>query len=174
MGQEPSLEIPQEDRPRAVATPAPARRWSASRPGDLHAPSDVPWGGPFGTPGPDTGYGLKLAAGATLNLAEDERRHPVERVLVLIIGARASLFGKAPSADDLGFAVMLLGLDTSREIPEAATTQLAAARRYWAPRVAHSTADARRLSARLTPDLLALSPDDLRHRLALGEVPLAP
>ena len=174
MGQEPTIEIPEADRPRSVPTPAPARRWAPSRPGDLHAPSEVPWGGPFGTPGPDTGYALKMAADAEYQLDEGERRHAVDAVLLLIMGARASLFGKAPSSDDLGFALMLLGLDAAKEIPESTTAALAAARRHWAPRVAHSTAAARALAAKLSPELLRLSPDELRHRLALGEVPLAP
>ena len=174
MGQEPKIEIPPEDLPRADPEPAPARRWKAARPGDLHAPSEVPWGGQFGTPGPDAGYALRLAAQADYALDDDETRGSVESVLVLIMGARASLFGKAPSADDLGFALMLLGLDADREIPESTTGQLAAARRYWAPRVAHSPADGRELSARLNMELLRLSHDELRHQLALGEVPLAP
>lgn len=173
MGQEPKIEIPPEDLPRPVPEPAAARRWTASRPGDMHTPAEVPWGGPFGTPGPDTGYALKLAAAADFALDDNERRHSVETLLVLIMGARASLLGKAPSADDLGFALMLLGLDAGREIPDAANTQLASARRHWAPLVAHSGGAARALAAKLTPSLLRMSQDDLRHRLALGEVPLA-
>lgn len=174
MGQEPTFEIPPGDLPRTTAQPAPALRWKATRPGDLHAPSDVPWGGAFGTPGPDSGYARKLAAGATYQLGEDESRHNVESMLVLIMGARASLFGKAPSADDLAFGLMLLGLDTREEIPGAVITRLAEGRRHWAPRVTHNQATARALVARLTPPLLELSIEDLRHRLALGEVPLSP
>lgn len=174
MGQEPQVEIAPEDIPRAVPEPAPARRWTASRPGDLHAPGEVPWGGAFGTPGPDTGYALKLAAGAPYILDAGENRHNVDSTLILIMSARASLAGKAPSPDDLSFALMLLGLDTREEVPTAATARLAASRKHWSPRVAHSNAAARAMSGLLTPDLLRLSLEDLRHRLALGEVPLAP
>ncbi len=174
MGQEPNIEIALEDQPRTPPEPAPARRWSASRPGDLHTPADVPWGGAFGTPGPDTGYALKLASGASFELEEGESRPNVESTLVLIMGARASLFGKAPSADDLAFGLMVLGLDRREEIPEAAMARLAETRRHWGPRVAHSKAAGRGLSTRLTPELLRLSLEDLRHRLALGEVPLTP
>jgi hypothetical protein len=69
---------------------------------------------------------------------------------------------------------MVLGLDHQEEIPQAVMARLAENRQYWAPRVAHSNAAARRLSARLTPELFSWSVVDLRHRLALGEVPLAP
>lgn len=172
MGQEPNIEFSLEDRP--ITEPAPARRWAASRPGDLHAPGDVPWGAGFGTPGPDTGYALKLAAQADFEVDPGEDRHNVESVLVLIMGARASLFGKAPSSDDLSFALLLIGLGSEDPVPEAGMAALAANRKYWAPRVPHGSAAARRLVSMLSPGLLTLSVSDLRHQLALGEVPLTP
>jgi len=174
MGQEPRIEIPLGDRPRATPGPAAARRWRASRPGDLHAPTDVPWGGAFGTPGPDAGYALKLAAEASYELEAGESRDNVQSVLLLIMGARASWFGKAPSSEDLAWGLLVLGLDQREEIPQAARARLAESRRYWAPRVANSNAAARRLSARFTPELFSWSLADLRHHLALGEMPLAP
>lgn len=173
MGQEPKIEIPPEDLPRAVPEPAPARRWKPTRPGDLHRPEDVPWGGAFGTPGPDTGYALKLTSGAAFELGDSESRENVERLLLGIMGARASLFGKAPSADDLSFALLLLGLDDREEVPDSARSRLAASRRYWAPRVPHSQAADAEFGSMLTPALLSQSTADLRHRLSLGEVPLA-
>jgi hypothetical protein len=172
MGQEPNIEISFEGLPGAE--PAPARRWTASRPGDLHTPGDVPWGAGFGTPGPDTGYALKLAGQAAFELEPGEDRHNVESVLVLIMSARASLFGKAPSTDDLSFALLLVGLGSEDPVPEAGITALAANRKYWAPRVSHGSAAARRLVSKLSPELLRMSVSDLRHRLALGEVPLTP
>jgi hypothetical protein len=174
MGQEPTFEIRAEDRPRAELGPAPARRWSASRPGDLHAPSEVPWGGGFGTPGPDTGYAHKLAAAADVSIGDDENRHNVDAMLVLIMGARASLFGKGPSADDLDYALVLAGLGTREAIPESIIGRLAERRRYWAPRVAHSKSQARLFVGGLSAETLRFSVEDLRHRLALGEVSLAP
>ncbi|MBT8202620.1 MAG: hypothetical protein HKN74_10760 [Acidimicrobiia bacterium] len=173
MGQEPKVEIPSEDLPRTELEPAPARRWKATRPGDLHRPEDVPWGGAFGTPGPDTGYALKLTSGAEFELGEGESRSNVEHLLLLIMGARASLFGKAPSADDLSFALLLLGLDHRVEVPDAARTRLAESRRHWALRVPHSKAADAAFGSMLTPALLSQSSADLRHRLSLGEMPLA-
>ena len=174
MGQEPKIEIAAEDRPRAVPEPAPARRWRASRPGDIHAPSDVPWGGGFHTPGPDTGYAHKLVADADIAIDEDESRSNIETILVLVMSARASLFGKAPSPDDLDYALVLAGLGGREGLPEAVIAQLAERRRYWAPRVANSKSQARALVGRLDQEMLRLSVEDLRHRLALGEVSLAP
>ncbi len=172
MGQEPRIEISRQDLPKTE--PAPARRWTASRPGDLHGPADVPWGAGFGTPGPDTGYARKLATQAEYPLNEGENRHNVESLLVLIMGARASSFGKAPSADDLAYALLLVGLGSDDPVPDAILSRLGADRKYWAPRVSHGSASARRLVSRLSPELLAMSVEDLRHRLALGEVPLTP
>ncbi len=174
MGQEPNIEVAPEALPRRRPEPAPALRWTASRPGDLHAPAEVPWGGGFGTPGPDTGYALKLAGQAEFDLDAGESRPNVESMLVLIMSARASLSGKAPSVDDLGFAMILLGLAPREEIPDAIVVRLEADRKHWSPRVAHSKAAARRLVARLGPELLAMTRTHLRHRLALGEVPLTP
>lgn len=172
MGQEPNIETPLSYVP--VAAPGPARRWTASRPGDLPTPEDVPWGAGFGTPGPDTGYALKLASQADLDLEPGEDRGKVESLLILIMGARASLFGKAPSADDLAFARLLVGLGSHADVPEAGVKALAANRKHWAPRVSHGSAAARRLVTKLSPELLRLSVSDLRHQLALGEVPLTP
>jgi hypothetical protein len=172
MGQEPNIEISRQDLP--VTEPAPARGWTASRPGDMATPGDVPWGDGFGTPGPDTGYALKLAAGADYELDEGENRHNVDSVLVLIMSARASLFGKAPSSDDLAFARLLIGLGSDEPVPDASLNRLAANRKHWAPRVSHGSASARALVSRLSPKLLKMSVEDLRHRLALGEVPLTP
>ncbi|MBT8165699.1 MAG: hypothetical protein HKO63_00030 [Acidimicrobiia bacterium] len=172
MGQEPQIEMLLEDPP--AAEPGPARRWSATRPGDFRSPAEVPWGEGFGTPGPDTGYALKLASQAQFVLEPDENRHNVESVLVLIMSARASLFGKAPSADDLSFALLLIGLGADASVPEAGISALKANRKYWAPRVSHGSASARRLVSMLSPELLRLSVSDLRHQLALGEVPLTP
>ena len=174
MGQEPSVEIADDDRPRAVPEPAPARRWSASRPGDIHDPSQVPWGGGFHTPGPDTGYAHKLAADADLTIHADESRGNVEEMVVLIMSARASLFGKAPSPDDLDYALLLAGLGGREGLPEAVLDQLAERRRHWGPRVANSKSQARALVGGLDKENLRLSVEDLRHRLALGEVSLAP
>ena len=173
MGQEPNIDIEFEDRPREELQPAPPRRWQADRPGDLTSPDQVPWGGPFGTPGPDTGYALKLASGAGMELEPHEDRGNVERAMVHLMASRASRFGRAPTNEDLQFAMLLLGLAGPDEVPAAVASQLSKDRRYWAPRAARNSAVARQMVSRITPELLEASLEDVRHRLALGEIPLA-
>lgn len=173
MGQEPNIDIEFEDRPRKELQPAPPARWKADRPGDLTSPEQVPWGGPFGTPGPDTGYALKLAAAAKLELASGENRGDVEKAMVLLMGARASHFGRAPTNEDLQFVILLLGLAGPEQVPAAANAELTNDRRYWAPRAANSTAVARKLVAKVPLTTLEAGLEDVRHQLALGERPLA-
>ena len=172
MGQEPNIDIAFEDQPREELRPAVPRRWHADRPGDLKSPDQVPWGGPFGTPGPDTGYALKLASGADMKLEPGEDRGNVERAMVHLMAARASHFGRAPTNEDLKVAMLLLGLASPDQVPEATMRQLSRDRKYWAPRVVRSSAAARQMVARVPPGLLGVSLEDVRHRLALGEIPL--
>ena len=81
MGQQPNMPLTMADLPRPEPHPGPARGWRAGRPGDPSSPADVPWGGAFGTPGPDTGYALRLLR---IELAKAHGRfefagRPVER-----------------------------------------------------------------------------------------------
>ena len=101
MGQQPNLPLALEDRPRPEPQPAPARRWRAGRPGDLSGPGEVPWGGAFGTPGPDTGYALRL-------LADAGRCGDEATALAAVVAARSSWLGRAPVAADLEAAEILL------------------------------------------------------------------
>ncbi len=173
MGQEPNINTDFEDQPQVELQPAAPAGWKADRPGDLTKPEEVPWGGPFGTPGPDTGYALKLAARADLDLELGEDRGKVERTMVHLMAARASGFGRAPTTEDLQFAMLLLGLAGSEQVPAATTVELTKDRRYWAPRVATSSAFARQLVALIPPAMFNAPLEDVRHQLALGETPLA-
>ncbi len=101
MGQQPNMPLSIEDLPRPEAHPAPARRWQAKRPGDLAGPAEVPWGGAFGTPGPDTGYALRL-------LADGAHGPEAVRALAALAGARASRLGRAPVAADVEAAEIIL------------------------------------------------------------------
>lgn len=110
MGQQPNIPLAVEDLPRATAHPGPARRWSPVRPGDLPRPEAVPWGGSFGTPGPDAGYSLRLVRAAHLPGGDRDRRDVVAAVAA-VVSARASAIGRAPVGADVDVAVRLLGLD---------------------------------------------------------------
>lgn len=172
MGQQPRIEPDPEDLPRTSLEPAPARRWRPNRPGDLAGPSEVPWGGAFGTPGPDTGYAMRLLSREELSLESGERRASVIAALAQLMAARASLFGRAPTPEDADVAALLLGLAGADEIPGQHRQELIASRRHWAPHVARSAAAARQMVAKVPKELLLLSAEDVRHRLALGENPL--
>lgn len=167
MGQQPNIELEISDLPRPVPATAPPRRWRPSRPGELGSPEEVPWGGPFGTTGPDTGYALKLAGTRSLELGEGEHRHNVEAAIVAIAGARASFFGRAPTDDDVDSALLLLGLD-AEGLPEGFVAGLAADRVRWLANLAHDHARRRRLVASIAVETLAMSPAEIRSHMADG------
>ncbi len=112
MGQEPNIDIGPEDLPRATPEPGAPRRWSPRRPGDLGSPAEVPWGGVFGTPGPETGYAFRIVGRLDLPGGEHHRRD-VEAVLVAVMAARASAIGRSPTASDAAAAIDLLDLTDS-------------------------------------------------------------
>ena len=172
MGQEPNIQLGIEDLPRPTHHPDPPRRWTPSRPGELSGPDDVPWGGAFGTPGPDTGYVLAMIARADLPLEDGEDRHDAETALGLIAGARASHFGRAPTGADLDVARLLLGLAPDG-IPDDVVSGLAARRGGWWTGIGHDAGRARSLVASIPLDALTASPDDVRSRVAAGETLVA-
>lgn len=109
MGQQPNIPITLADLPRATPKPAAARRWRPDRPGDLVTPEQVPWGGAFGTPGPDTGYALRLFRKRGITV-DPGVRNDVEAAVMAIVGARTSALGRAPVGPDIDFAIDLLDL----------------------------------------------------------------
>lgn len=112
MGQQPNLSHSMEHLPRPTTHPPAPRRWSPDRPGELTEPSQVPWGGAFGTTGPDAGFALRLAGGRPLPGDEHLRRDVVAAV-ASVAAARASALGRGPMAGDLDVAIDLLELDGS-------------------------------------------------------------
>lgn len=109
MGREPNIRLGFEDRPRATPEPGVPRRWSPRRPGEIESPEEMPWGGAFGTPGPDPGFAYRIVG--SFDLPGDESHRPdVEAVLVAVVTARASAMGRAPSASDVVTAIDLLEL----------------------------------------------------------------
>lgn len=110
MGQQQNIPITLADLPRATAKPAAPRQWRPDRPGDITSPQQMPWGGAFGTPGPDTGYALRLIRQRGLELEPGIRRD-VEAAILAVVSARASALGRAPVAGDIDVAMDLLGLD---------------------------------------------------------------
>ena len=68
MAQQPNIEVDRSRAPLPTPEPGPARRGGPARPGLIESPADTEWGGSYGTPGPDTGWAIRL-----IGLAEFDR-----------------------------------------------------------------------------------------------------
>jgi hypothetical protein len=136
-----------------------------SRPGDLAGPGEVPWGGAFGTPGPDTGYALRLVASRAWALEPAEDRHDVEAAAAALMAARASHCGRAPVVADAEVAELLLGLSPDAE----AAPSLAGRRARVLPGIAHRAAALRALVASVDAAVLVAAPIEVADRIAAGE-----
>ncbi|MGH8928628.1 MAG: hypothetical protein ACRDWH_09780, partial [Acidimicrobiia bacterium] len=77
LGQQPNVRIDRSDSPRPTEEPDPPRRWRPTRPGVITKPEQQPWGGSFGTPGPDTGFAYRIIRAADL----PDRSDGLEQVL---------------------------------------------------------------------------------------------
>lgn len=143
MAQQPNVELEPSDLPVPVLEPAPARRQRIPRPGVIVSPDDMPRGPGYGTPGPDTGFALRILARS--EIPEDSPR--LRRVLAALMGARAARFGRAPTYEDLQVALELVGLG-SRRSPE-----LDARRERWMDAISHEKLPGRIAVAEAGDDL---------------------
>jgi hypothetical protein len=160
MAQQPNIELRDSDLPRPEAGPNPERRWTPDRPGDVSG-AGVPWGGAFGTPGPDAGYAIKLAAGRELLLDENEHRADANLAVAAVAAARASLASRGPTKVDIDAAVVILGYDTESDFAAIRAATIAGA--------AHHPQRIRRLVAGIPMDVIEDTADDLRRRAESGE-----
>jgi hypothetical protein len=159
MGQQPNVPITPADLPRRSPKPAAPRRWSPNRPGDLAGPAEVPWGGAFGTPGPDAGYAVWLVRSRSLPTVPGETRDDLEAAVVALTIARASRLGRAPVAADVEAAEAALGVGADDP----------SWRREWTAGIAHSHHGVQRLVAAVDIDGLLSDPGSIRRRLASGD-----
>lgn len=159
MGQQPNIRIGMEDLPRATAKPGPARRWSPDRPGDMASPQAVPWGGAFGTPGPDAGYALRIIRERDLPLIEGESRADAETAVATLMAARASHFGRGPMVTDAAVGEALLGFGVGD----------AEWRGSWTRGLAHDHHAARDLVAAVDHDALFAPLATVQRRVESGE-----
>ena len=134
MAQQPNVELEPSDLPLVVLDTAPPRRQTEIRPGLILAPNQKPHGPGFGTPGPDTGYALRILAKADL---PNEVGPRLESVLAALMGARAAHFGRAPTTEDLEVAMLLAGLSRHR------SEELDRRRLRWVEAVAHEPSPGR-------------------------------
>jgi hypothetical protein len=157
VGQQPNIRLGIQDLPRPEAHPAAPRRWSPRRPGELGSPDEVPWGGAFGTPGPDAGYAMTVLASRDIPVGEGEDRHDVAAALAALMVARASHFGRAPVAADADVAEVLLGY-RSDGLGEETRERLAALRRRLLPGFGHTKHRGRDLVAAFGREVLTAPP----------------
>ena len=155
MAQQPNIEVDPADRPRPTPQPAPARLGGDARPGVIRRPEEMPSGPGFGTPGPDAGWGLRLIRQLDPGVDPD-----LEAVLAALMTARAARFGRAPVAEDLEVARLLNGLDEG--LPQSMIDRS----KRWVAAVPHERSKGRTAVGEIDPDLLALTPDELRKRLS--------
>lgn len=160
MAQPDYVPIAPADRVReAERIPAP-KSWTTDRPGEIVG-LRVPEGDFFGSPGPDQGYGLRLAHQFVDRLELQPGEHAEDAIggCVALAMKRAALFGRAPVIYDLEHAFILFGflggaprdlLETRKALFEATADQ------YWA----------RRQIVDLVPEsTLRLRPAEIRAQL---------
>lgn len=160
MGQEPNIQLHLEYLPRPEAQPGPARRWRPRRPSDLTAPTQVPWGGAFGTPGPDAGYALRLLTDVPLTLGRGEQRADAVSLIAALMAARGSRLGRAPVIEDAELAMLILGFPAEG----APAADPVGRRRFYG-----GAEGVRRLLASIDPALLAAPAAEIRRRAGAGE-----
>lgn len=156
MGQQPNVQIGGADLPRPTPEPGPARRWRPTRPGVITSPNQMPWGGAFGTPGPDTGYALLLIRSSGVELTSGQ-----EKVIAALMAARSSHKGRAPVREDLDVSLVVAGIGDG--LPPAIVER----GQRWAAAAAHEVSAGRRAVTEAGTDLFEFTADEVRRRLRL-------
>ncbi len=155
-----NVPVPLAERPRRSLALPPPRRWKADRPADLDR--GQPRGPRLGSPGPDQGYALNLAA----RVADRVQTEPGEHVDDALAGVtavalrRASLFGRAPVIHDLELALQLWGFlgDAPDDLVEFRRPHFAgAAHHYW---------DQRDVTDLVPEATLRMTPAQVKSRMA--------
>jgi hypothetical protein len=122
------------DQPRKGLPLPPSRKFRNDRPAALGP--EQPVGPTYGNPGPDPGYGLKLAKtfADRLVLAEGESVDDAVAGCVGVGLARAALFGRGPVIHDMTVAYTVWGFlgDAPAELVEHRRPLfMAASHHYW-------------------------------------------
>ena len=156
MTRQPNIDPPVQDLPRSVLTPAAPARWSPERPGMITAPDQVSPGGLFGRPGPDTGWAFRIIRQAGLPAEQNQ----AEPVLVTLMSARASLFGRAPIPEDLEVARVLLGFE------DGAPSAVVERRERWLKQARHESVPGAAAAEEVGSETLAMAPGSLRTVVA--------
>ena len=140
----------------------PPDSWKPERPGDLVF---QPRGPRFGTPGPDQGYGLKLARRFTDQLMLEPGEH-VDDVVAGGLGVglkRAASFGRAPVIHDFAFAYGVFGF------LDKAPSDLAKFRKELFAGAGHAYWQEREVCDTVPDETLRLTPADVRAKVTAGQ-----
>jgi hypothetical protein len=181
MSTEPHVAIGIDELPRQAQNLAPGVEmppprsggWRADRPGDLRG--GQPTGPLLGSPGPNVGYALRLAAQARdrFALAPDEHLEDAIAVVAALAMKRAASFGRAPVMTDIECALLVLGYQGGCE-PGFATwraMQVAGAGHDYSHQ--RALCDAVDLDAlRLPPAALAARASEVRTSLQASSTPM--
>ena len=163
MGQQPNIELRAAERPVEDLERAAERRWTPRRPGEITSPSDMPSGGSFGRPGPDTGWGLRMIRAASFD--RGRRPRDLENLLCALVGARASQARRGPTRQDVEVALSLVGLYEEHDDDGGSADRLAECRESWLDAVALEPWPGRTALASIPADLLMDTPQGVRARL---------
>ncbi len=154
MGQQPNIEVAEEDRPRPVPEPGPSVRWRSNKPGVPSSPEDVP---AFARTGPDPGWALKLIAATELPDPDPRLRE----VIIGLVLARAAAMGRAAIPEDIDAALVVCGFG------ELAGGDLVERRERWLAAVAHDMRPGQTAVAEVEPHVLVQKPEQIRHAYKL-------
>lgn len=150
------------DRVRATERLPVPDSWVPDRPAELLGPSaDQARGANFGSVGPDTGYGLRLAERFRdrLELQAGESADDAVAGCFAVGSKRAALFGRAPTIYDYELAYTLWGF------LGGAPPELLAIRASLFPGCAHHYWDQRDIVDRVQEDALRKTPAEVKTML---------
>ena len=151
--------VPLADRARQAEILPAARRWTATRPGDLVGRQ--PSGHMLGNPGPDQGYGLALAQlfAGKLQLTPGEEEADAMAGGIAVALRRASMYGRAPVIYDFDLAFSLWGF--LGDAPE----DLVAFRKPLFAGASHHYNHQREIADLVPEATLRLTPAEVRRRV---------
>lgn len=163
MAQPEYVPVNADDRVRATERLPVPDRWVPDRPGEIRGVG-VPTGPRLGSPGPDQGYGLKLARSFVENgrlvLAEGEHAEDAVAGCLGVALKRASMFGRAPVIYDLELAYALWGF-----LDQSAPRELVEFRKPLFQSASHHYWDQRAIVDHVPDSTLRMQPADVRSRL---------
>lgn len=149
------------DRPRSGTPMPPAHGFRAERPGEV-VTSGQPRGHLLGSPGPDLGYALTLAERFRdrLDLAPQEKTDDALAAACGVAMRRCSRLGRAPTSKDVELGLTILGY------LGGAPADYVAWRKRHVHGASHEYTEQRELVDAVREDVLGLTPEEAKPRLA--------